>query len=166
MQQRRTCKGESSLSKPSMYYHPSWPLSLWQDSSQNGRLPAYWLESERSVPDFGTNARFQSLLPKSGQSDSDENCLDSGYSGQNPVKAAGILPVSDEILSPVIFILFYINIYMFCIKINFYKLIWLNENIKNICDFSYASNIEKYFRRKTFSWKMRRNHFTSKQTEH
>jgi hypothetical protein len=27
---------------------------------------------------------------------------------------------------------------MLWIKIDFYKLIWLNENIKNICDFSYV----------------------------
>jgi len=38
---------------------------------------------------------------------------DSGYSSQNPVKVAGILLVSDGISSPLIFILFYINIYMF-----------------------------------------------------
>jgi hypothetical protein len=41
------------------------------------------------------------------------------------------------------FILFYINIYILWIKINFYKLIWFNENIKNIYDFSYAPNIRK-----------------------
>jgi hypothetical protein len=38
---------------------------------------------------------------------------DSGYSSQNPVKVAEILSVSDGISSSVIFILFYINIYMF-----------------------------------------------------
>jgi hypothetical protein len=34
------------------------------------------------------------------------------------------------ISSILIFILFYINISMLWIKIDFYKLIWLNENIK------------------------------------
>jgi hypothetical protein len=43
---------------------------------------------------------------------------------------------------------------MFWIKINIYRLIWLNENMKNICDFLYASNTEKYFQRKIFSRKM------------
>jgi hypothetical protein len=49
----------------------------------------------------------------------------------------------------------------------------LNKNIKNICDFPYAPNTEKCFRRKIFSRKMSslkpfydKNHFTSKQTEH
>jgi len=53
---------------------------------------------------------------------------ESGKSVQN-------LSVSDGISSSVIFILFYINIYMFGIKINFYRLIWLNKNIKKNCDF-------------------------------
>jgi exopolysaccharide biosynthesis protein len=39
--------------------------------------------------------------------------LDSGNSSQNPVNVAEILSISDEISSSVIFILFYINIYMF-----------------------------------------------------
>jgi hypothetical protein len=48
---------------------------------------------------------------------------DSGYSSRNPVKVAEILSVSDGISSPVIFILFYINIYMFSIKNDLYMLI-------------------------------------------
>jgi hypothetical protein len=66
------------------------------------------------------------------------------------------MSVSDRISSPVIFILFYINISMLWIKIDFYKLIWLNGNIKNICDFSYAPNIGKCFFEKWFFW----NNFT------
>jgi hypothetical protein len=66
---------------------------------------------------------------------------------RNPVKVAGILPISEGISSSVIFILFYINISMLWkTNFDFYKLIWLNENIKNICDFSYALNTGKYFR--------------------
>jgi hypothetical protein len=62
---------------------------------------------------------------------------------------------------------------MFWIKIDFYRLIWLNKNIKNICDFPYVPNTEKWFRPKIFFKKMTflksfydGNHFTSKQTEH
>jgi hypothetical protein len=44
----------------------------------------------------------------------------SGNSSQIPVKVARILPVSNRILSSVIFILFYINIYMLWIQIDFY----------------------------------------------
>jgi hypothetical protein len=117
---------------------------------------------------------FQSLLPTSShycqipatfsgfwRPDSDETVWISAI-------VAGILPVSDLISSPMIFILFYINIYMMWIKINFYKLIWLNENIKNICDFPYAPNTEKCFRRKIAFLKpfYNANHFTSKQTKH
>jgi hypothetical protein len=72
------------------------------------------------------------------------------YSGH----LAEILSVSDKISSPVIFILFYINIYMFWIKIDFYRLIWLNKNIINIYDFPYAPNIETCFRQKIFFIKM------------
>jgi hypothetical protein len=116
---------------------------------------------------FGSFGRNLIFLPESyhfcqnlANPDSDETVqilafiLDSGYSSQNSVKVAGILLVNGEISSPVIFILFYINIYMFWIKIDFYRLIWLNKNIKNICDFSYAPNTEKYFQWKIFFRKM------------
>jgi len=39
-------------------------------------------------------------------------------------KVAEILSVNDGISSSVIFILFFINIYMFWIKNDFYRLIW------------------------------------------
>jgi hypothetical protein len=71
-------------------------------------------------------AGFGALLPESGHirrnptnPDSDETIRipafisDSGYSSQNPIKVAGIPSFSDGILSLVIFILNYINIYMF-----------------------------------------------------
>jgi hypothetical protein len=75
---------------------------------------------------------------------------------------AGILSISDRISYSVIFILFYINIYMFGIKIDFYRLIWLNKNIKKICDFPYAPNTEKCFQRKIFFRKMTSlKHFTT-----
>jgi hypothetical protein len=45
----------------------------------------------------------------------------------------------------IIRLFFYINIFMLWIKIDFYRLIWFNENIKNICDFPYTPNVKKYF---------------------
>jgi hypothetical protein len=130
-------------------------------------------ESGRSVPDsdsFGRNL---------ANSDSYEIVripafiLDSGYSSQNPVKVTKILSVSDGISSSMIFILFYINFYMFWMKINFYRLIWLNNNIKNIYDFPYTPNTKKCFRRKIFFKKMtflkpfyNKNYFILKETEH
>jgi hypothetical protein len=112
-------------------------------------------------------AEIRSLLPESGHFhrnpanlDSDKIfrilafISDSGYSSRNPVKVAWILSVSNGISSPVIFILFYINIYMFRIKIGFYRLIWLNKNIKKLCDFPYMPNTEKCFRWKIFFRKM------------
>jgi len=55
---------------------------------------------------------------------------DSGHLRWNSTTVAGILSVSDRISSPVIFILFYINISMLWIKFDFYKLIWLNKYVK------------------------------------
>jgi len=92
-------------------------------------------------------ARFRAKRSASGQSSQPEfrlNCLDFGNSSRNPVKVTGILLVNDKILSLMIFILFYINIYMLWIKIDFCKLIWLNENIKNIFDFPYVPITEKF----------------------
>jgi len=70
--------------------------------------------------------------------------------------SAEILSVSDGISSLVIFILFYINIYMFWIKIDFYRLIWLTKNIKKIVIFhtrQTPKNVfdEKYFKKKWLS---------------
>jgi hypothetical protein len=83
------------------------------NSSSSGRISASRLEFGGSVLDccsFGRNP---------ANPDSDETIRipafisDSGYSSRNLVKVAEILLVSDRISSPVIFILFYINIYMF-----------------------------------------------------
>jgi len=66
-----------------------------------------------------TFTEIRPLFLEFGHPDSNESVRisafisDSGYSSQNPKKVVGILSVSDEISSPVIFILFYINIYMF-----------------------------------------------------
>jgi hypothetical protein len=66
---------------------------------------------------FGRNPATFAGNPANQDSDETVQILafisDSGYSSWNPIKVAGILSVSDEISSPVIFILFYINIYMF-----------------------------------------------------
>jgi len=120
---------------------------FWPTPSHSGRIPVQIAKFRPPSPEFGRPRFWQ-------------NYLDFGLYlsirplSLNPATVAGILSVSDEILSPVIYILFYINISMLWIKIDFYKLIWLNENIKNICDFSYAPNTGKCFQRKIFSWKM------------
>jgi len=128
---------------------------------------ARWSESSRlccrnlAIPDSDETIRIPAFISNSG------------YISRNQVKMVKILSVNDWISYSMIFILFYINIYMFWIKINFYRLIWLNENMKNICDFLYAPNTKKCFRRKIFSKNMTSlkpfydgNHFTSKQTKH
>jgi hypothetical protein len=82
----------------------------WLNSSSFGRILASRLESGRSVPDSGHFFRNPATP------DSDETVRirafisDFGYSSRNPVKVAEILSISYEISSPVIFILFYINI--------------------------------------------------------
>jgi hypothetical protein len=123
--------------------------------------------------DSAQMAKFWPPSPKFDQLRSRRNYLDSNLYHRNPATMVGILPISDRISSLVIFMLFCINIFMLWIKIDFYNLIWLNESIKNIYDFSYASNTEKCFRRKVFSWKMiflkifyNEKHFTSKQTKY
>jgi hypothetical protein len=116
-----------------------------------------WFYHNPAIPDSDETVRILAFISNSG------------YISRNQVKMVRIFSVNDRISLSMIFILFYINIYMFWIKINFYRLIWLNENMKNICDFLYVPNTEKCFRRKIFSKKMTslkpfydENHFTSK----
>jgi hypothetical protein len=107
-----------------------WPSSRipvgWPDKSSQ-KIPAGSLPTGRDLAILRLFcAGFRQFWPESGHfcrnltnPDSNETIRipafisNSSYSSRNPVKVVGILLVNDEISSPVIFILFYINIYMF-----------------------------------------------------
>jgi hypothetical protein len=85
-----------------------------------GKIPAKSPES--GLPESSNSDRtfpdFSHFCQNSANPDSDKTVRipafipDSGNSSRNQVKMVGILPVSDGISSPVIFILFCINIYL------------------------------------------------------
>jgi hypothetical protein len=103
----------------------AWPER--PDSSGSGRIPASGPDSDNFGPNPASGPGVRPFCAKFRATghfrrnptniDSKETVripafnLDSGYSSR--IKVAGILLVSDGISSPVIFILIYINIYMF-----------------------------------------------------
>jgi hypothetical protein len=102
--------------------------ATWPESGENGRISAGWPDQARTTGrlDSSGSSSFRpvcrspavlSRIPANPYSNKTIQIpafiLDYSYSSHNPVKVTGILSVSDEISSPVIFILFYINIYMF-----------------------------------------------------
>jgi len=116
--------------------------SPWPESGQ----PDAGNQSDRNPTDRPVSGHFRQnpAIP-----DSDETVRiptfisNSGYISRNQVKIVRILSVSNRISSSMIFILFYINIFMLWIKIDFYKLIWLNKNIKKYFQFSVRAKHQK-----------------------
>jgi hypothetical protein len=81
----------------------------FKQSTTTRILPVTESDNIRSLPPDSGH-----LLQNPANPDSNETVRipASGNNSQNPVKVAEILPVNDGISSPMIFILFYINIYM------------------------------------------------------
>jgi hypothetical protein len=117
---------------------PTTKLVVFRPSGQNGRIWPEYPGQNSQIPAVLAGfsavlsrnatifAEIRSFLSESGHfrrnlanPDFDETVRipafisNSGYSSWNPVKVAEILSVSDGISSPMIFILFYINTYMF-----------------------------------------------------
>jgi hypothetical protein len=90
------------------------PGRLWPERPDPASLPGSWLDGRNpAIPDSDETVRNQAIL------DSDETVRipafisNSDYISRNQVKMIKILSFSDRISSSMIFILFYINIYMF-----------------------------------------------------
>jgi len=91
----------------------------------------YYFRRNPAIPDSDETVRIPAFISNSG------------YISQNQVKIVKILSLSDRISSSMIFILFYIYIFMLWIKIDFYKLICLNKNIKKYLRFSVRAKHRK-----------------------
>jgi hypothetical protein len=111
---------------------------------QRGRFPAGWPDGSGQIRPESGHFRRNPAIPYSDETVRIPAFIsNSGYISRNQVKIVRILSVSNRISSSMIFILFYINIFMLWIKIDFYKLIWLNKNIKKYLWFSVRAKHQK-----------------------